>query len=193
MRLKVKIRNSKDTSTLLPFPDLCVKYTNGFSPSLKIEEGKEIPLDVLDPEDVRKSLLVGSLRGYIDNGWVEEIIEEVAPSPISMVDVIGETKKDEKQTVLIEIAPLENTPQTLPAVNLPEKEAPIPSIVVADSLPVTDCSLVKSYDDFCRLSHLLKLRFIKESTNKNLLNEIFSTTPSSQFKNNITIRLQQLQ
>ena len=70
MRLRVKIKNSKECRTELNFPDLSVKYNNGYAPSLRVAEGAEIPLDVLDPEDVRKSLKVGSLKGYTDSGWI---------------------------------------------------------------------------------------------------------------------------
>src|SRR5690348_14938770 len=76
MRLRVKIRNSKDCRTELNFPDLSVKYNNGYSLPLKIKEGEEIPLDLLDLEDVKKSLRIGSLKGYSDNGWLEEITAE---------------------------------------------------------------------------------------------------------------------
>src|ERR1017187_7338199 len=86
-RYRVTTKNSKECRTELPFPDLCVKYSNGFAPALKIAEGQEIPFDVLDLEDIRKSWLVGSLKGYLENKWIEiipedEIIKE-SPTPIS--------------------------------------------------------------------------------------------------------------
>ena len=75
-RYRVAIKNSKENRIELTFADLCVKYSNGFSPTLKIKEGEEIPLDVCDQEDIRKSWLVGSLKGYLENGWIEEIPED---------------------------------------------------------------------------------------------------------------------
>src|ERR1035437_1858095 len=75
-RYRVAIKNAKECQIELTFADLCVKYTNGFSPALKIKEGEEVPLDVCDPEDIRKSWIVGSLKGYLENKWIEEIPEE---------------------------------------------------------------------------------------------------------------------
>src|SRR5690348_9977990 len=81
MRLRVKIRNSKECRTELHFQDLSVKFNNGYAPYLRVKEGEEIPLDLLDTEDIKKSLRVGSLKGYLDNGWVEEIKENEVVKP----------------------------------------------------------------------------------------------------------------
>lgn len=199
MRLRVKIRNSKECRIELNFPDLSVKYNNGWAPSLRVVEGAEIPLDVLDPEDVRKSLKVGSLRGYTDNGWIEEFTEDPAKpdeSPVTLSHFITE------QMILSSgiIAPLKPLVQIVPAVQdvpavpiLPEvKEVEKNQVSAPKIEPITDLALVKTYEDFDTLSHFLKLRFIKDSNDIELLRKIQSLTPSVQFKNNITLRLTQI-
>lgn len=200
MRLRVKIRNSKECRIELNFPDLSVKYNNGYSAPLKIKEGEEIPLDVLDAEDVRKSLKVGSLKGYTDSGWIEEITSD-------------STLPDDKATRLSHfiteqmisnpgiIAPLKplpvvvEEPKVVPSqTNLPEvvEEMEKAKIAVISAEPITDLTLVKTYEDFERLSHFLKLRFIKDCSDISLLSDILGKTPSVQFKNNITLRLTQI-
>lgn len=39
-RYRVAIKNSKENRVELTFSDLCVKYSNGFSPTLKIKRGE---------------------------------------------------------------------------------------------------------------------------------------------------------
>lgn len=189
MRLRVRIKNSKDCRIELPFPDLSVKYNNGYAPALRVAEGEEIPLDVLDPEDIRKSLKVGSLKGYLLNGWIEEIKEE-QESPLIQPNFDEATLLNAKVNLLKQ----EVSPQTiLPQQNLSDvsvvEEQPIS---VQQNESITDLNKVFSFDDFCKLSHFLKVRFIKESGNIDLLHEISGKTSSAQLKNNIQLRLTQL-
>lgn len=200
-RYRVAIKNSKECRIELNFPDLSVKYANGYAPSLKVKEGEEIPLDVLDPEDIRKSLKVGSLKGYMDNGWVEELIGEIVhippqlvPTPLShfiteqMIFAPGMIAPLKPLAV---VAPKE---KEVPAESiLPEAtqvEKPIVSVPKVDT--ISDLTLVKTFEDFDGLSHFLKLRFIKDSNDIVLLKDILGKTPSVQFKNNITLRLTQI-
>jgi hypothetical protein len=198
--LRVKIRNSKECRTELSFPDLSVKYNNGYAPSLKLKEGEEIPMDVLDPEDVRKSLKVGSLKGYTDSGWIEEIKDEPTPpadKEFRLSHFITEQMIDSPGM----IAPLKPLPvvaqapkQTPLHTNLPEEVPEIEKakVTVIEAAPITDLTLVKTYEDFEKLSHFLKLRFIKDCSDISLLKDILGKTPSVQFKNNITLRLTQI-
>ena len=199
-RYRVAIKNSRDCRIELTFNDLCVKYSNGFSPTLKIKEGDEVPLDVCDPEDVRKSWLVGSLKGYLENKWLEEILDDkISPEPVVKASI---SQFITEQMVM--------APKIVPVVvvSIPEPakvEVPstpiLPEVVkiaepVAVSAPILesihDLALIKSFDDFNRLSHALKLRFIKESNNIELLKDISGKTSSVQFKNNINLRLTQI-
>jgi hypothetical protein len=199
MRLRVKIKNAKECRIELNFPDLSVKYNNGFAPSLKVAEGTEIPLDVLDPEDIRKSMKVGSLRGYLDNGWIEEFVEEpiVKEDPTRLSHFITEQMVLAPNMLLplkplVKIQEVKDVP--LPQPILPEEPKVVDhnQISVLLTEPITDLTSIKSYDDFNRLSHLLKIRWIKESTNMELLKDIAGKTTSAQFKNNINFRLTQI-
>jgi hypothetical protein len=198
-RYRVAVKNAKENRIELTFSDLCVKYTNGFSPVLKIKEGEEVPLSVCDPEDVRKSWLVGSLKGYLENKWIEEILEDniVKEQVTAVSQFITEQMAMAPKPNLIkpEVIQKQQEISSLPQTNLPEAAK-----VVLEAQPIsapqveaiTDLALVKTYDDFNRLSHFLKLRFIKESSDIDLLRQIQSLTTSSQFKNNIALRLSTL-
>lgn len=184
-RYRVKVKNSKDNLTYVPFPDLVVKYTNGWAEPFKIKEGEEIPLSACDAEDVRKSWLVGSLKRYTDSGFIEEFVVKPEPKPLT-----------EKELKFLEaIKPIQGTGD-IPLMPIPPK--PISDVSgakeVKPNLPeaqttLSNFSLVKSYEDFSKLSYFLKLRFIKESNDKELLKTILEKTDSPQFKNNISLRL----
>lgn len=203
MRLRVKIRNSKECRIELNFPDLSVKFNNGWAPSLRVIEGAEIPLDVLDPEDIRKSMKVGSLKGYMDNGWIETIIDGPVEQPSLAPVPLSHFITEQMISAPGMIAPLKQLEQTKPTIekevlpakpNLPEevKDIEKTKVLVVPVEPITDLTLVKTYEDFERLSHFLKLRLIKDSDNIALLKDILGKTPSVQFKNNITLRLTQI-
>lgn len=184
-RYRVKIKNSKDNLTFVPFPDLVVKWTNGWAEPLKIKEGEEIPLLACDSEDVRKSFLVGSLFRYLNSGFIEEIPEEIKPKPLTPIELAA----------IKAATPIQGTGD-IPVMPIPPKPVSDVSKVVEvkPSLPETQStlsnfSLVKSYEDFSKLSYFLKLRFIKESNDKELLKTILEKTDSPQFKNNISLRL----
>jgi len=194
-RYRVAIKNSKENRTELTFADLCVKYSNGFSPILKIKEGEEIPLDVCDPEDVRKSWLVGSLKGYLENKWIEEISEIISknesPTPLSHFIT-------EQMVFTAQLAPAKSA-EVLEKIDVPPSPTILPdAIKVVEQVsvpiiePLNDLNLVKTYEDFERLSHFLKLRWIKESADIALLEDILGKTQSNQFRNNITLRLTQI-
>lgn len=181
-RYRIKIRNAKDCRTSITFSDLSVHYTNGFSPALQVWEGDEVPLELCDSGDVEKSFKVGTLKAYLQNGWLEEIPEEIIILQENKVNLIEPNKP------ILQV-PTEVPPQSI----LPEVKVVNQQVSVSQNEPITDLTKVFSYDDFCKLSHFLKLRFIKESNNIDLLKEISSKTPSSQFKNNISLRLSNLQ
>jgi len=198
MRLKVQIRNSKECRIELHLQDLSVKFNNGYAPYLRVKEGEEIPLDLLDAEDIKKSLRVGSLKSYMDNGWIVEIKDTetlIEPEVTRLSNFITEAMVFRPEMIQ-PLKPLEALPQdTSKEVN---PATPIlPEVKVVDTStpkiePITDLALVKTFEDFQRLSQLLKLHFIKESDNFELLKDILGKTPSVQLQNNITLRLSQI-
>lgn len=182
-RYRVKIKNSKDNLTYVPFPDLVVKYTNGWAEPLKIKEGEEIPLDACDSEDIRKSWIVGSLKKYLASGWLEEIIEAPKPKPLTAQEIAA----------IKAATPIQGT-GNIPIIDVPipptvsnKAEEVKPNLEVQNTL--SNFSLVKTFDDYNKLSYFLRLRFIRESTNIPLLKEILQKTDSPQIKNNISLRL----
>ena len=183
-RYRVKIKNSKDNLTYVPFPDLVVKWTNGWAEPLKIKEGEEIPLDACDKEDVRKSWLVGSLKRYTDSGFIEEFVVKPEPKPLTAQELLA----------IKAATPIQGTgsipvpPPPIISNKAEEKKEVKPNLPEAQST-LSNFSLVKTFDDFSKLSYFLKLRFIKESNDKELLKTILDKTDSPQFKNNISLRL----
>jgi hypothetical protein len=182
-RYRIKIINSRDCLTYVTFPDLSIKYGNGWSEPIKVREGNEIPLSALEPEDVRKSWIAGSLKRYTDTGWIEEIPEEIKPKPLTPIELAAIKAATPIQgTGTIAVPPP-------PIVSIKAEENKVnPNLPEAQST-LSNFSLVKSYEDFSKLSYFLKLRFIKETSNKDLLQEILQKTDSHQFKNNIQVRL----
>lgn len=190
MRLKVKVKNAKENQTSLTFPDLCVRYSNGFSPALVVKEGEELLLSVLDPEDVRKSLLVGTLKAYLANGWLEEVVETDKPKAVAIPHITAIT--DSAAVAIPAQTTHEDLPQTIPPMKETDKIlVDKPSAAVTSANPM-DLDKVSTYEDFCKVPHLLKLRFIKETKDIDLLKAISILTPSSQFKNNIQLRLSKI-
>ena len=186
-RFRVKIVNSKDNLTYVPFPDLVVRYTNNWAEPLKIKEGEIIPLEACDLEDVRKSFLAGSLYKYLNSGWVEEVIEPKEPLPPTKLD-LAQIKAATPITGTGNI-PLIHVP--IPPTNVSNKTEEVKPNLPKDevSSSLSNFNLIHSYEDFSKLSYFLKLRFIKESDDKELLKEILSKTDSHQFKNNIQVKL----
>jgi hypothetical protein len=193
-RWRTKIKNAKECRISLSFPDLQVRFSNGYSLPLKVVEGEEILMDLLDPEDIKKSWLVGSLKGYLSNDWIESFTEESSLKDVTPISqFITEQMVMAPKPNLIKQEVVQKQAVPIPQPNLPEvikvvEQQPI-SIV---NEQITDLSLVKTYADFNKLSHFLKLRFIKENSDIELLRQIQTATTSSQFKNNLTLRLSTL-
>ncbi|MGH7975017.1 MAG: hypothetical protein ACREBR_05800 [bacterium] len=198
-RLRVVIRNAKECRTILSFPDLQIIFSNDYKLPLTVKEGEEIPLDLLDQDDIKKSLRAGSLKGYMDNGWIAEIIENAAPveEPTRLSHFITEQMilAPGMSAPLKPLAAVAHAAKEVPATPiLPEvKKVEKPVVVSAPKAEaITDPSLVKSFEDFEKLSLSLKLRFIKDSTDIALLKDILGKTSSVQIKNNIQLRISQI-
>lgn len=200
-RYRVAIINSPENAGSLPFPDLSVKFSTGYIVPINVKEGDEIPIEALDSEDVRKSLLVGTLSRYIGCGKVivedDSIPKEKKQISESHLLSVREKKvrrrrkrKAEVTDSKVETPVVEEQKEQPKVSNVNEsKEVDEKPSVTEEQPLITDLALVKTYDDFNRLSYFLKLRFIKESNDKDLLKEIDSRTDSNQFKNNIKIRI----
>jgi hypothetical protein len=53
--------------------DLHIVYSGGLKTLIRLEKGQELPVDILDPIDVKKSLAFGALGRLIKAGWIKEI------------------------------------------------------------------------------------------------------------------------
>lgn len=87
----------------LDFPELTIKFSNGTSFPLKGKKGEILALDACDPEDVRKSLLAGSLKNCLISGIIQEVKDE--NNDISNIDCttsIPTIKKKDLKKVTIE-------------------------------------------------------------------------------------------
>jgi hypothetical protein len=162
------------------FPDLLVKFSTGYLLPLHVKQGEYIPLEILDPLDVKKSLLVGSLGRYIACGDV--IVEDDSiPASLSAkteeIPNVPSVKLSETPTPISE--PMKVQPKQV------ENSAP-------EEQQLTNLSQVKQADDFFKLGYFLKLRFIKECNDKTLLQQLHNKTDSKQLQNNIQIKLAQL-
>ncbi len=166
----------------LKFPELPIKFSNGVSAPLYVKKGQYLPLDILDPLDVKKSLIAGSLGRAIKAGMV--VVEDDTPVPPPPTPVV----QPPKPVVAPEVVASEPKPVPEEPKPLSYKQAIVEASKEAAG-PITDLSSVKSYEDFCRLSYFLKLRFVKDCTDKNLLKTIGDKADSNQIKNNINIRL----
>ena len=171
-RFRVCKVNASDNPIHLSFPDLAAKFTNGYAIPLKVKEGDEIPLDVIDEEDIRKSLRIGSLNGYLVAGKIEEIIDVPVVEKIETPEPILIEEQPSAEEPIVSPSPISTTP-----------------VVEENTAEITDLSLVKTYADFILLPYFLKLKLIRESKDLNFLREIASKTDSSQFKNNILVRI----
>jgi hypothetical protein len=180
-RYRVKNFNAKENASIVTFPDLVAKFSGGYAIPLQVREGDLVPIEVLDPEDVRKSLIVGSLHGFIRDGFVVEE-DDLPNQEIKEVNQLSNIKPEEVEQPS---PPLLSTETKQVVEEQKSKDTKLET-------SLNDLSLVKTYEDFNRLSYFLKLRYLKESQDKVLLQDIMTSTNSPQFKNNIQVRLMQI-
>lgn len=176
---RVAVINSPENRQLVKFHDLLIKYSTGYMIPLQLLEGDLIPLEVLDPVDVQKSLIVGSLGKYIRDKKV--FVEDDAPLP--QEEIKTETPKELPPIAKskVEAEPKAETPlePKRPAQDLKTEEKPL-----------TNFEEVHTIEDFNRLAYFLRLRFVRESPDLELLKKISSCSDSLQLKNLIQFRLQ---
>jgi hypothetical protein len=58
--------------------DLCITYTNGTKYTVKLKKGDELPIDVVDASDLKKSLGYGALGRLIKAGLILEVDDKKA-------------------------------------------------------------------------------------------------------------------
>lgn len=163
----------------LLFEDLVVTFSSGHRFPLRVKQGDMVPVEIFDPLDIKKSLIVGSLGSYIKAGAVR----------VEYSDLEKENKKRKpRQTkvAVIEAQPIQPSVETLQPVQQISEETP--------KVPQAPADLkdVKNIDDFFKLSFFNRLKFIQNCSDKGVLTELLTKVDSPQLKNNISYRLEQI-
>jgi len=177
--IRYKVLSSSNLNGL-KFPDLLVKYSTGYLLPLTVKEGQYIPLEILDEQDVKKSLIIGSLGRFVAGGQVK-VEDDLKPIESEVAQIKQEVKPIIEQEVKPTIAAKSEIPQSVVEKKEPEKL-------------LTNLSEIKQVDDFFKLGYFLKLSFIKNSTDKALLTQILQKTPvdAKQLQNNLQVKISQL-
>lgn len=177
----------------LEFPDLLVKYSSGYTVPLEVHEGEYVPLEILDPLDVKKSLIVGSLGKFIANGKVTIENDELQkikleqPKPEVVKEQPKEEPKKQEPTInKLTILPKEPTKEDTTSSDHSDPKVEPPKVIEPQ---LTSLSEVKELKDFDRLSFYLKKNFLRKTKDKALLLQIYKTTNSNSFKLQIKQRL----
>jgi hypothetical protein len=172
----------------LAFDELLVKFSGGYMLPLKVKQGEYIPLQVLDPMDVEKSLLVGSLGRYLKGGQVviEEDDEPKKPKDVQEASRIA--KANTKAAAKKNPAPAEPISEPEPI-----KAATPPPPVSGPETMLENISQVKVEDDFYKLGFFMKVKFIENCSDKALLMRLLEKTKGShQLQTNIQLKLASL-
>lgn len=179
IRYKVRVINNPESRQSIKFHDLLIKYSTGYFIPLQLNEGEYLPLEILEADDIKKSLIVGSLGKYIRNGKV--VVEDDAPPPPPV--------QIAPPVVPVTVEPLKEKEVIKPIEEPPTKQV---QDLKPEEKPLTNFDEVKSKADYNRLAYFLKLRFVRETQDLELLKTISSSTDASlQVKNLIQFRLQQ--
>lgn len=172
----------------LLFDELLVKFSGGYLLPLKVKQGEYLPLQILDPLDVEKSLLVGSLGRYLKNGQV--VIEEddnESAKPKAVQEASRVAKAHTKSATKKEPAPTEPISEPTPKVATP------PPPVSGPEPLLESISQVKAEEDFYKLGFFMKVKFIENCSDKALLLKILEKTKGShQLQTNIQLKLASL-
>jgi len=184
-KYKVVVEGSMDG---LKFPDLLIKYSTGYYIPLAVKIGHYIPddPDIIDPIDLKKSLVVGTLGKFLKAGWV---IDENAQPKRKRQKRKKKVKKVEEPAIkaipTVEEKHEEATPETPQQKVEPVKETQQEAI---------DLNKVATFADFGKLGHFQKVQFIKICKDKALLTQINASLPmhADQLRVHAEVRLDQL-
>lgn len=181
-------KNPPEFAKSLQFPELGIKFSNGHVINLSVKEGEKLPVEFLDPDDVKKSIIFGSLKHYLASGQVLEVAcEEMSTSKAARQ---AQDKKVASTSTRMEAPGIKQGVSEVDAASpSPSPNTTVPQAVSEDVPVFSDLSKVDAYDKFCVLPHVLKLKIVKETSNVELLKEISEKTDSNQIKNNAILRL----
>lgn len=165
----------------LLFEDLVVTYSSGHRFPLRVKQGELVPVEIFDPSDIKKSLIVGSLGNYVRAGAIRVEYNDVE-----------QNNKKRKPRVVEAAQPVAPEPQPSVETAQPVQQTQEETPTVQQPHVPTDLKDVKVTDDFFKLSFFSRMKFIQNCTDKGVLTELLSKIDSPQLKNNIQYRLDQL-
>jgi len=168
----------------LIFPDLLVTYSSGLQYELKVKQGELVPVELFNSLDIKKSLLTGSLKNYIEGNAVKVEYSDY------------EQQKRKRKHKKTHIPPVQKLPsieeEKLDLKTEPPKEIPQSKpeeIQFVDDKDV-NFNTIETVEDFSKLSYFKKTSFAKQSKNKSLLTELLKQDQlDSHIKNTIIFHL----
>lgn len=169
----------------LLFDELLVKFSGGYNLPLRVKQGNYVPIEILDPMDLKKSLIVGSLGKYIKGGQVIE--EHYDPKKEKIIQEPPKVSEGHKEPE----AKKEPTPAAEPvSITEPIKAATPPPPISGPEPMLESISQVKQEDDFYKLGFFMKVKFIENCSDKALLLKLLEKTKGShQLQTNIQLKL----
>lgn len=196
--------------------DLYFKASNPiYNRQVKIKKGEYILTELLDFEDLKKSRFKGALSKFIEMGWIvienpsmpvekrEQKMPEMRPAAIqkAITELQAGTVQAKNITNLVATSgqpadigfPKERHPQVVESLSL-DKSRNINSLAISETDAVKDVvSATSEFDKFNSLRYFQKLKMIKETTNRALLELISTKSNYPQLIHNSKNRLRELQ
>lgn len=178
-----------------------------------LQKGEQVPTDLIDFDDLKKSRLSGALLRCIKAGWisVENPATELPAATKSSAPKM-ETKTlqavgiTEKGAGLIDpksiTGPITDMRRPKGVSPFPEEtESPTKELIsskqsrTANTFAISENSISEpsKYEEFEKNKHFIKLKVIKETSDKDLLKQIVSKSQIVQLRHNAQLRLQELE
>ena len=184
-KYKVVVEGSMDG---LKFLDLLIKYSTGYFIPLSVKKGNYIPddPDIIDPIDLKKSLVVGTLGKFLKKGWViDDNNQPKTKRP---------RRKKKIKKVEVPVTKIIPTVEEVHKETLPETPQQKVEPVKETQQEKLDLNQVTTFADFSKLGHFQKVQFIKVCKDKVLLTEITTNLPqhADQLRVHVEVQLDKL-
>ena len=200
---KRKIGKFKVLAGFVDFPELQITFTSGTKLVLSGKKGDILPLEVCNETDVVKSLLVGGLKSALEAGWIVEVDEETmepktVPVQGKQIDNLKAPEETGEQPARERIV---DSTAKIAEIDSLNASSSVKTITLEDTQQIEprlqevllNIDQVNSFDDFIKLTHNLKLEYIKSAKDKKVLELIINRSASKQLKANAKLRLKELE
>jgi len=202
---KYRIAVSSGLEGYLDFFDLTYKTKDGVTRIYRGQLDEIIPVEKFDKKIFENSLKSGCLFRAINAGWVQVLKGDKNPKDVknekTLAQKVGTTSlnpKDAKEifeNVNSDVRPVKVNEYATAYVtkNSIEKEAENESgTKLKEDKSKIEKNQINSYEDFNKLGYFLKLKFVKQTSNIDILNKIIDKTEVKQLKNNAEKKLKEL-